>query len=89
MSQLRIVEGDVVELDGVPIARLEPGLPLSQRDRLIAAFDSLDDAEDFEDLEEKIEELKKTISAYERRFAMLKSGFPRTALGEAAPEQKQ
>ena len=43
MSELRIVADDVVELDGVPVARLLPGLRLSLRDELIWALDALDE----------------------------------------------
>ena len=46
MTTLRIVADDVVELDGVPVARLLPGLRLSLRDDLAWAFDSVDEAEE-------------------------------------------
>lgn len=57
MSQLRIVEGDVVELDEVPIAHLRPNLPLSLRDELICALDAAD--EDYvAGLEDRVEQLE-------------------------------
>jgi hypothetical protein len=58
MTSLRIV-GDAVELDGVLVAWLLPGLRLSQRDQLVEAFDSLDeDAEYIAQLEAKLKEEK-------------------------------
>jgi hypothetical protein len=57
VSQLRIVEGDVVELDGVPIAHLRPNLTLSLRDELICALDAAD--EDYvAGLEDRVEQLE-------------------------------
>ena len=59
MSQLRIVADDVIELGGVPVARLLPGLKLSLRDELIWAFDAVDeDAETIADLEDRIAKLE-------------------------------
>jgi hypothetical protein len=39
VSELRIVADDVIELGGVPVARLLPCLKLSLRDELTWAFD--------------------------------------------------
>ena len=43
MTELRIVAGGIVELDGHPVARLLPNLQLSLRDKLEEAFDALDE----------------------------------------------
>ena len=61
VTEIRIIE-DAIELDGVTVARLVPGLRPSLRDELIWAFDSLD--EDYiallEDRIAKLEEQLKT-----------------------------
>jgi hypothetical protein len=41
-TEIRIID-DAIELDGVTVARLLPNLRLSLRDRLVEAFDSLDE----------------------------------------------
>jgi hypothetical protein len=54
---LRIVE-DWIELEGERVARLLPNLRLSLLDRLMEAFDSIDeDAAYIEELEERLETL--------------------------------
>lgn len=58
MTSLRIV-GDVIELDGRPIARLLPELRLSLRDRLVELFDAIhEDVEAIAELEHRIEALE-------------------------------
>jgi hypothetical protein len=71
VSQLRLLD-DVIELDGQPIARLVPNLCLSLRDRLIAAFDALDEgADDITDLENTIAQLESRIAQREARIAQM------------------
>jgi hypothetical protein len=61
MTSLRIV-GDAIEIDGVTIARLLPGLRLSFRDKLTEAFGALDeDAETIARLEDRIAWLGKPL----------------------------
>jgi hypothetical protein len=70
MSQLRVVEGDVVELDGIPAARLLPGLTLSLRDRLTEAFDGIGDLEEeITEVEDKIAEREILLAKLEERIA--------------------
>jgi hypothetical protein len=45
VTEIRII-GDTIELDGVMVATLVPGLKLSLRDELIWAFDAVDELED-------------------------------------------
>jgi hypothetical protein len=59
----------VIELDGRPVARLVPRVSLTIRDRLIKAFDALD--EDGE-----------TIARLETRIAEFESLLPAPAPGE-------
>jgi predicted nuclease with TOPRIM domain len=88
MTELRLVEGCWIELDGVRIARLLDRLTPSLLDRLTKALDGVEDTKDelaaaestIEELEERIEELEKANAVYEKRFGMLKSGFVRGAL---------
>jgi BMFP domain-containing protein YqiC len=59
VSELRIVADDVIELGGVPVARLLPCLKLSLRDELTWAFDVIDeDAETIALLEARIAQLE-------------------------------
>jgi hypothetical protein len=61
VTEIRIID-DTVELDGVPVARLVPGLRPSLRDELIWAFDSLD--EDYIALlEDRIAKLEEQLKA--------------------------
>jgi hypothetical protein len=63
MTALRIV-GDAIELDGRVVAVLVPGLRLSQRDQLVAAFDfAADAAEDVALLEARIAILEERLAA--------------------------
>jgi hypothetical protein len=61
VTEIRVID-DTVELDGVPVARLVPGLRPSLRDELIWAFDSLD--EDYIALlEDRIAKLEEQLKA--------------------------
>jgi hypothetical protein len=63
VTTLRII-GDVVELGGVPVARLLPRLKLSLRDELIWAFDAIDeDAETIAELEARVAQLEARLKA--------------------------
>ena len=58
MTELRAVDDDTIELDGISIARLLPNLRLSIRDRLTEIFDAIDaDADYIAELEDEIPEL--------------------------------
>ena len=71
MTTLRIIS-DMMELDGQLVATLIPGLCLSLRDRLIAAFDALDEgADDIADLETTIAQLESRIAQREARITQL------------------
>ena len=64
MTTLRIVTDDVIELGGVPVARLLPRLKLSLRDELIWAFDAIDeDAETIAELEARVAQLEARLKA--------------------------
>jgi hypothetical protein len=60
MTELRIVAGDVVELNGRPVAKLLPRLKLSLRDELAWAFDAVD--------EDYVVELETRIARLEERL---------------------
>jgi hypothetical protein len=57
VSTLRIAPDDVVELNGQPIARLLPNLPLSLRDELVGTFDAVDEGY-VAQLEDRVEQLE-------------------------------
>jgi hypothetical protein len=61
VTEIRII-GDAIELGGVTVGTLIPGLPLSLRDELIWAFDAID--EDYvAGLEDRIEQLEAWLKA--------------------------
>ena len=63
MTALRLLD-DAIELDGQVVATLVSGLRLSQRDRLAAAFDALDeDSETIALLEDRIAQLESRPAA--------------------------
>jgi hypothetical protein len=64
MSQLHLV-GDAIELDGVTVGTLVPGLRLSIRDLLEEIFDAAD--------EEYIAELEDLLERRETRIAALEN----------------
>jgi hypothetical protein len=69
VTTLRIVTDDVIELGGVPVARLLPRLKLSLRDELIWAFDAIDeDAETIAELERRIAQREAYIALLEERL---------------------
>ena len=57
MTELRVVADEIVELDGIPVARLLPNLTLSLRDKLIEAFDTIGEYVDEDELDAEIERL--------------------------------
>jgi hypothetical protein len=59
VTSLRLID-DVLELDGEMVGRVLPGLRLSLRDRLTAAFDAADEAY-VEQLEERIAQLEEWL----------------------------
>jgi hypothetical protein len=62
MTSLRII-GDAIELNGVPVARLLPGLKLSLRDSLTWAFDEVEeDADTIVELENRIAQLEARLA---------------------------
>ena len=66
MTTLRIVD-DVIELDGVAIAKLLPSVRLSIRDELVWIFDAVDeDADYIEFLERRIDALETKLVATAR-----------------------
>jgi hypothetical protein len=64
MTELRLV-GDAIELDGVTVGTLVPGLRLSIRDLLEEIFDAAD--------EEYIAELEDLLERRETRIAALEN----------------
>jgi hypothetical protein len=66
MTELRLV-GDAIEMNGVTVGVLIPGLRLSLRDELIWAFDAIDEDE------ATIVELEGRVAQLE---AQLKKGSP-------------
>jgi hypothetical protein len=66
MTELRIV-GDAIEMGGQGVATLVPGLRLSDRDKVEAAFDSLSENEDsVAELEDLLEQKKNTSRCSKR-----------------------
>ena len=57
MTDLRIVADDVIELGGVSVGKLLPGLKPSLRDELTALFDAIDEGY-VARLEDRIEQLE-------------------------------
>lgn len=66
MTELRIVADEIIELNGIPVARLLPNLTLSLRDKLKDAFDTLDEDVDEDELDAEIEKLIRAMTERKR-----------------------